>query len=322
MINALKDTTTQTPAIAPKLVVDTVLPTADAIKAQAQLAFADNHKGGQLIGSAAQRIAYAVLCEIELLKRQGKTNHDIADVLGNAPEAKKEIVQRVVEIFCGEPPAVEKSQGKTEASERAKAEYGIKKKLVERGAYVAAIMAKRHVTFGMFNTKAGVFNVYPTMMYPSGKGFVPLGRLAKDATIMLDGRPLLYSGKNTKGDDATFTVRASIAHMLTICGPAKMPRGTPTKKGEKATVSTPFNAKKPDDVAGAIDPDVLILALHVVLCKEAPSGLVHRADFKDEVWNAWTALTAKMERSRAAPDFDAKVPVKAKTPAKRTARGH
>ena len=317
----LKTTTTLAPASKPKLVIDATLPNAVSVKAQADKAFAENTKGNELLGSAQQRMAYAVQCEMALLLAAGSNSIPASMTLASAlknTNDKSTIQAKMVDLFVGEKPSTKDLPDDKTA--RVDMEHSKRVQLVRRGVEIAAILASRNVTYAMFNVKLGVYMVWSNMLYNADMKQKPLGRIADNDTVLLDGRPFMFSTPVKGGGDKSRGANASVAHMRMICAPPTVKRAGKNASGDTATKgdkdATAINPKSPKSVALHVSLEVMIDALYDIMVTNAPAEPMTRDSLSDKTINRLSAIMLKYDEARKAPTWDAK-PV-----AKRTARGH
>lgn len=193
------------------------------IRSQAKLAFKDNNQSQALAGSAVQRLAFAVTAEHHAMNQAGKKLGSLASVL-NSPETLKAVRDAMSEFFIGDAP--DAAEGKSDASETARASRVAQVQLLSRALQLAGILAHSHVGLAEFNRTTGNYTVPTKLLLATGE--TAFGRLAAAQSIALDGKPILVHGKNKKGDDTILTLRASVSRLLQVNAPAKA-RGT--KKG-------------------------------------------------------------------------------------------
>lgn len=285
------------------------LPDAKTIKASADKAFADNQTGNALLGSAVQRMAYAVMCEQELMVKSGQSNMGLADCL-TVPDTKSTITARMMDAFLGAKPDTSEVDGdKTAAIDAA---YAKRRQLLNRGVELGAILSSRSISFGYFNTKLGCFAVWPNMLHPADT--TPLGRLATEQVIMLDGRGFAYNAKLKNGSEKPRGASASVTQLLSCCKPTAKPRAgkNADNSSSKVTSGATFNLRKIADVAQHIDLPILIGAVHRIMVTDAPAEPMTKDALPASVWSALSAIMQAFDKARNAPTWDTAVTVKTK----------
>lgn len=307
MVTELKTTTSAAALASGGTITPIVTPPthADAM-AQAKRAFEDDAHREKLAGSGVQRMVYAVMVECVRGMADGTLPFRLADAF-TAGNERKTIQARLSAMFAGDKPdtkAIGEAQG-GEAATAASKLWGKRNALVSRGVEGAAILATHGVPFTAFNASTGIWAVFPAMLHP--RKAVPGGRLATDAAIALDGRPIVWMGQAQNGKDLPGGAIASYAQMLSVCKAPVVPRApkqgaglTPTS-GEGVT----FNPNNGESVATTCPLAAIIDALYILMVKDAPKELPSRDSLS---LDSWSRLSAVMERYQAARDAPTWVP--------------
>lgn len=276
-----------------------VIPPDDKIaKSQASTAFRENKDGGVKQSTATQRMAYAVLIHAANMV---ELRLDVPS-LGNyftVPSDGKTIRERMIVDLAGDKPETDN----TEKGYEIAAEYKAKSALVVRGCELAAICTKYAVPWSWFDTSMGCMAVRPGMLHPEGT--VPLGRLANSERIYLNGKTVLWQGKDAKGSDKFGNANASIAHVFSLNKPPAKPRAGKNADGSKPTVTAgaEFDPKSGASVAKSVDMCIMWQALDLLLAGK----LVIANDFDEKSMAACSRVLTVMHESIAAKEWMAKV---------------
>lgn len=305
MVTELKTTTSAAALASGGTITPIVAPPshADAM-AQAKQAFTDDANREKLAGSGVQRMAFAVMVECVRGLADGTLPFKLADAF-TAGDSRKNIQARLSAMFAGDKPdtkAIGEAQG-GEAATAASKLWSKKNALVSRGVEGAAILATYGVPFTAFDHTKGIWSVFPAMLRPAKA--TPAGRLATDAAIALDGRPIVWVGQATNGKDLPGGAIASYAQMLSVCKAPVIPRApkqgaglTPTS-GEGVT----FNPSKGESIADHCPVVAVIDALYILLVKDAPKELPARDSLPLDSWSRLSAIAERCEAARNAPTW-------------------
>ncbi len=289
------------------------LPDHMLVMQQAKQAFEDEANREKLAGSGVQRMGYVVMCECARGMIDGTMPFRIADAVTDA-NVRKTVAARMLVVLELEKPdtkALAQVIGSEEAAAAGKL-FTSKEALVKRGVEVAAMLAAHGVSFTAFNTKLGVFAVFPAMLYP--KTAEPTGRLRDDAAIALDGRSIVWSGKAQNGRALVGQGTASVAQLRSVCWPPATPRAPRAGAGvDNKDTAASADKLNPRNIASVVkhvpDPEILLGALHAILCaKDAPVTPLPRDTFTDASWNKESDLAQLFMRSRASWDANAASP--------------
>ena len=260
------------------------LPTENQAKELASKAFAENSQGKELVGTAEQRMAYAVAIHMANL-RIAKSNSP--DLLCESNEDKRTVRKALAEHFVG-PALPKKKLMKDKGGDTAIAMLNTDKAmraLVKRGQLLATIMAMHDLPWSSYDTEKNCLIVKADMLLPAGS--TPMGRLAKDKFIPLDGRPVTFISIARNGDEFPDGANANVGLLLRCSGPKPEER-----EGDREYTK---------ELTAAID------TLYTLLVEEAPDELMNGHDLKGETWNKLSAVLMKIDETRAAPSFTSRM---------------
>jgi hypothetical protein len=268
-------------------------PKHDVILAQARIAFDEEKKGVAFRGTAEQRMTYASQCAFVEGAAAGNMPFILADVLTNS-DTRKTVTARLADMFFGEKPDT-KDMGDERAATMEQ-EYLARMGLLRRAVSLAGILAKFGVNFTHFDVAKGVYSVWPIMLFPQSGGTSPVGRLAKDKTIALDNRPIIWNGKTKNGkDDKTFKAKTSLAHLRSICVPPTIRK---PRTGATITAGATFNPKSAKDVVDTCPADTVCDAFFMLMLDNEPAGTWAHDMLTPARWMKLTKLMQRFDESR------------------------
>lgn len=284
--------------IASKAVIK--LPSDDMAKSYASQAFKEDKSGKALVGTAEQRMAYAIRIHMQ---HQTNQRSNLPGLLCISDTDKKTLRAHLNSYFTGEDKrpnlkTLSAEHGSVIAIERIR-EYTAMTALIARGATLATICEQHDVPWSAFDGDKNCLIVSAGMLLPEGS--TPTGRLAKDKTIPLDGRPVTFLSIATNGSEFNDGALANAKHLERCCKatiPGREPR-TPEQEQEKKVkdVATAANLAK------YVDIDPLIMALYTKLVTDWTGSPPTAHDMSSEAWNAWNTLVMTMDHAAKQPDF-------------------
>lgn len=217
----------------------------------------DQDEGGKKLGSAVQRMAYAVIAEHNRLATD-RDNKDLPklDLVSNSSKSVGAMMRLLTVRFLGEMPKSEQNASPEHLSaERA---YGNHKALLRRAILLASLLRRCNLGLAQFNGQVGNWNVPAMRLFP--KGVVPLGNL-NTAMVLLDGRT--YAG--TKGVDTFVKVQASVDQFTKMDKPEIVTPTARTDAGQGATSTVDLAKASVKELSGKLDTDtgrLLVLATY------------------------------------------------------------
>ena len=280
-----------------------IMPPPDAaVKLQANKAFDEDHDGDVKKGTAHQRMTYAVMCHHSRLIVTNSYQIVLSDTLTSTADAKA-VNETMVEHFVGEKPEYDKDAGMSEKDLKKLQDYNNKAQLVKRGVTLGAMLMRAGVTFQAFNLVKGMFATPPSVLMP--KNAWGIGRMANKEPILLDNRPIVFMRKNAQDNEATVNAKASVAQVQKMQKPAPKPRPTKGKVAAKDEAGKLVQAtfKKPQDLADAFQPEMLIAAVKILLVDNAPADKMRKADMP-KGFNDLSAIMRAFDEARNAPTWD------------------
>jgi hypothetical protein len=276
------------------------LPSDDMAKSYASQAFKEDKSGKALIGTAEQRMAFAIRIHMQ---HQANQRSNLPGLLCISDSDKKTLRAHLAAYFTGED---KRPNIKTLGAEKGTVmaieivrEYVAMTALITRGTMLATICEQHDVAWSAFDTDRNCLVVSAGMLLPEGS--TPTGRLAVDKTIALDGRPITFLSIAENGTEFNDGALANVKHLLRCCGPKPAPRipGSPNDEAAKKVQAT----ATPENLAKYVDMAPLILALHTKLVKDWSGDPIVAVDMPSEAWNAWNELVMTMDHAAKQPGF-------------------
>lgn len=258
-----------------------VLPDDKLVMAQVKQGFKDNAKSKEFAGSAVQRVAYGVMVHHERLALSVKELPILSKCI-TSKEAREVITGHMKEHFIDDLQVTKNDSDQDHANEKLPRRDNTQ--LLTRGIELASTLAAVFVTHESFNPKIGNFTVgsnYLLAKDTNGNRIgSPQGRLASNASILLDGRPLAALGKTTTGNDRMIMFRASVAHFLSCNKPMKKRPGA-----TKETKGVDLKTVAPDKLATEVSADTLANALRMIIAPNNEPSESRPADYGEVMWN-------------------------------------
>lgn len=277
------------------------VPSDKEAKSLAIQAFNENATGGKLIGTAEQRISYAVAIHQANMIAARLNVPALPAFLDNKAD-KEVIVGHMRKHLLGDKPET-KDLGDKETLEANDA-FRARSALLDRGIRIAAIVAKYKGTWEDFRPTANAWLVAPKAFLDKGETLTGHSLTAKH--VLLGSGLVAFKFKTTKGDDKSDNRTASVSALFRFNSPppAKRTQTEQPKISEGAT----FNPGKVEDVARTVGLPVLIGAVHALLVTNAgKSGAAIKArDLDGPVWNMLQDIWQRMDESIASPGFGEK----------------
>ena len=274
-----------------------VTPTDALAKNMASQAFKEDKQGKALVGTAEQRMAYAVRVH---MAQQHAAKSNLPDLLCTSDDDKKALRKHLPFYFIGEEAPKKKllaaKHGAAIASDMIRT-YTAMAALVSRGVRLATLCTKHGVPWHSFNAETNSLLVKAEMLLP--EDCTPLGRLATEKYIALDGRNVSFMRKAENGSDFPDNAAATVTHMYACIDPKKRSPQTPDEKLEEEVkkVATAENLIK------YIETVPLIMALYTKLVKEWSGDPIIAVNMPSEAWNAWNTLVMTMDHAAEQPGF-------------------
>ena len=276
------------------------LPSDEMARSYASQAFKEDKSGKALIGTAEQRMAYAIRIHMQ---HQANQRSNLPGLLCISDSDKKTLRAHLAAYFTGED---KRPNIKTLGAEKGTVmaieivrEYVAMTALITRGTLLATICEQHDVAWSAFDTDRNCLVVSAGMLLPEGS--TPTGRLAKDKVIPLDGRPITFLSTAENGTEFNDGALANVKHLLRCCGPKPASRavGSPNNEAAKRVQAV----ATPENLAKYVDITPLIMALHVKLVKEWCGEPPTAHDMTSEGWNAWNDLVMTMDHAAKQPGF-------------------
>jgi hypothetical protein len=299
------------------LVSKDMLPQDDAALEQAKKAFADFAQGEKKIGAANQRMTYAIeLHYANLLKVSNSViplkAYIVRDSDNKMTKDGQKLVANMIKDLAGAKPDTTKMTDQETMT--ANAEYARRGTLIRSALEIAAYREQYGCDWRMFNVQTNTLLFPAKMMYPATAK--PAGRLLYSKIVderMLppdlvaaDGGGIAYDALIAAGKYKTTPKQATIAHMLSCVKPKKAKvEGERTREtGETPTGKRPTDPMKPADLVRDSQAEVLMTALHTLLCgKDAGTRKLTLDSYTPAFWKYAMDIMMLIDSSRLAPDF-------------------
>jgi hypothetical protein len=263
-------------------------------------AFNENAQGGKLIGTAEQRISYAVAIHQANMVAARLNVPALSGFLDNKAD-KEVIVGHMRKHLLGDKPETKELDDKQ--TMEANDAFRAKSALLDRGMKIAAIVAKYKGTWEDFRPTANAWLVAPKAFLDKGETLTGHSLTAKH--VLLGSGLVAFKFKTKSGGDKTDNRSASVSAMFRFNTPPASKRTQ--SEQPKVSAGATFDPAKVADVANTVTLPVLIGAMHDKLVALAGKGTIRAVDLDGKVWNQLSDIWQRIDEAMASPDFAKKM---------------
>jgi hypothetical protein len=194
-----------------------VLPSDEKVQAIAAKAFKDNATAGDLLGTAEQRMAYAVMLHHLALIQKDVAMENLSDFT-RTKAAMDQISGHMYEFFLDEATYKPGDFGDAVSSE--KDTRSKRQALVRKAMSLASLLMLRGVMHSDFDETSGCFFVPAISLVNEKEKEQAYGRLqravADGQRILLNNKPLTVQTVNRRGDETGRPIRSSVARFRQV----------------------------------------------------------------------------------------------------------